>query len=133
METIKRTKISDLLGLTTYGAEVNVKGWVRTRRGSKQVAFVALNDGSTIKNVQIVIDLEKIDEELVKKISKKGKKFYGCSDYPNCDFASPGIPTGEKCPECGGYIIYGIRNRKYCMNPECPSRAKKTSNKDNEN
>ena len=69
METIKRTKISDLLGLTTYGAEVNVKGWVRTRRGSKQVAFVALNDGSTIKNVQIVIDLEKIDEELVKKIS----------------------------------------------------------------
>ena len=69
METIKRTKISDLLGLTTYGAEVNVKGWVRTRRGSKQVAFVALNDGSTIKNVQVVIDLEKIDEELVKKIS----------------------------------------------------------------
>ena len=69
METIKRTKISDLLGLTTYGAEVNVKGWVRTRRGSKQVACVALNDGSTIKNVQIVIDLEKIDEELVKKIS----------------------------------------------------------------
>ena len=69
METIKRTKISDLLGLTTYGAAVNVKGWVRTRRGSKQVAFVALNDGSTIKNVQIVIDLEKIDEELVKKIS----------------------------------------------------------------
>ncbi len=69
MKSIKRTKISDLLSLTTYGGEVNVKGWVRTRRGSKQVAFVALNDGSTIKNVQIVIDLDKIDEELVKKIS----------------------------------------------------------------
>ena len=69
MKSIKRTKISDLLSLTTYGSEVNVKGWVRTRRGSKQVAFVALNDGSTIKNVQIVIDLEKIDEELVKKIA----------------------------------------------------------------
>ena len=69
MKDIKRTKISDLLLLTSYGSEVNVKGWVRTRRGSKQVAFVALNDGSTIKNVQIVIDLEKIDEELVKKIS----------------------------------------------------------------
>ena len=69
MKNIKRTKISDLLLLTTYGSEVNVKGWVRTRRGSKQVAFVALNDGSTIKNVQVVIDLEKIDEELVKKIS----------------------------------------------------------------
>lgn len=69
MKDIKRTKISELLSLTSYGSEVNVKGWVRTRRGSKQVAFVALNDGSTIKNVQIVIDLEKIDEELVKKIS----------------------------------------------------------------
>ena len=69
MKQIKRTKISDLLTLTDFGNEVNVKGWVRTRRGSKQVAFVALNDGSTIKNVQIVIDLEKIDEELVKKIS----------------------------------------------------------------
>ena len=69
MKSIKRTKISELLLLTTYGSEVNVKGWVRTRRGSKQVAFVALNDGSTIKNVQIVIDLEKIDEELVKRIS----------------------------------------------------------------
>ena len=69
MKTIQRTKIVDLLALTTYGCEVNVKGWVRTRRGSKQVAFVALNDGSTIKNVQIVIDLDKIDEELVKKIS----------------------------------------------------------------
>ena len=69
MKAIQRTKISELLALTNYGSEVNVKGWVRTRRGSKQVAFVALNDGSTIKNVQIVIDLEKIDEELVKKIS----------------------------------------------------------------
>ena len=69
MKSIKRTKISELLALTAYGSEVNVRGWVRTRRGSKQVAFVALNDGSTIKNVQIVIDLEKIDEELVKRIS----------------------------------------------------------------
>ena len=69
MKAIQRTKISELLTLANYGSEVNVKGWVRTRRGSKQVAFVALNDGSTIKNVQIVIDLEKIDEELVKKIS----------------------------------------------------------------
>ena len=70
--------------------------------------------------------------KLLKKISKKGKKFYGCSNYPNCDFASPGIPTGEKCSECGGYIIYGLRNRKYCMNSECPTRQK-SSNKKKEN
>ncbi len=64
---------------------------------------------------------------LVRKASKKtGKKFYGCSNYPQCDFAAPGIPTGEKCSECGGYIISGVRGRKYCMNGDCPTRAKKT-------
>ena len=66
----------------------------------------------------------KCGAKLLKKVSKKGKKFFGCSNYPNCDFASPGAPTGEKCPECGGYIILGVRNRKYCMNSECPSRQK---------
>lgn len=68
--------------------------------------------------------------KLVKRISKKGKKFYGCSNYPKCNFAAPGIPTGEKCKECGGYIIKGVRGRKYCMNSECPTR-KETEKKDN--
>ncbi len=72
----------------------------------------------------------KCGSKLLKKISKKGKKFYGCSNYPNCDFASPGVPTGEKCPECGAYIINGIRNRKYCMNSECPTRQKTTTKKE---
>ena len=48
---------------------VNVKGWVRTRRGSKQVNFIALNDGSTINNVQVVVDLANFDEELLKQIT----------------------------------------------------------------
>ena len=48
MEKISRTKIVDLLKREDFGAMVNVKGWVRTRRGSKQVNFIALNDGSTI-------------------------------------------------------------------------------------
>lgn len=48
MEKIGRTKIVDLLKREDIGAMVNVKGWVRTRRGSKQVNFIALNDGSTI-------------------------------------------------------------------------------------
>ena len=69
METIKRTRISDLLKSKNIGALVNVKGWVRTRRNSKQVAFVALNDGSTINNVQVVIDADKFDEELVKQFT----------------------------------------------------------------
>ena len=64
MNTIIRTRIVDLLQRTDFGAMVNVKGWVRTRRGSKQVNFIALNDGSTIKNVQIVVDLANIAEKL---------------------------------------------------------------------
>ena len=74
----------------------------------------------------------KCGAKLLKKKSKKGKTFYGCSNYPECDFAAPGIPTGEVCPECGGYIISGIRGRKYCMNSECPTRAKKTTKKSGE-
>ena len=73
----------------------------------------------------------KCGSKLVRKISKQGKKFVGCSNYPNCDFASPGVPTGEKCKECGSYIIKGARGRTYCMNSECPSR-KKAADKNNE-
>lgn len=69
METIKRTKIVDLLTREDYGATVNVKGWVRTRRGSKSVNFIALNDGSTIKNVQVVADVEKFDAAMLKQIT----------------------------------------------------------------
>ena len=65
METIRRTKIVDLLKREDFGAMVNVKGWVRTRRGSKQVNFIALNDGSTINNVQIVVDGANLDDELL--------------------------------------------------------------------
>ncbi len=66
---MQRTKIIDLLQRTDYGANVCVKGWVRTRRGSKSVNFIALNDGSTIKNVQIVADVEKFDAEMLKQIT----------------------------------------------------------------
>lgn len=66
---MKRTKIIDLLGRKDFGAEVCVKGWVRTRRGSKSVNFIALNDGSTIKNVQVVADVEKFDAEMLKLIT----------------------------------------------------------------
>ena len=66
---IRRTKIADLLQREDYGAEVCVKGWVRTKRGSKAVNFMALNDGSTIKNVQVVADVEKFDPEMMKLIT----------------------------------------------------------------
>lgn len=69
MEATKRTKIIDALKRTDYGASINVKGWVRTRRGSKSVNFIALNDGSTIKNIQVVADVEKFDPEMLKDIT----------------------------------------------------------------
>ena len=64
-----RTKIAELLQRRDFGATVCVKGWVRTRRGSKMVNFIALNDGSTIKNVQIVADVDKFDDEMLKQIT----------------------------------------------------------------
>ena len=66
---LKRTKIVDIFNPELVGTEVCVKGWVRTRRGNKHVQFVALNDGSTINNLQIVIDLEKFSEEDLKPIT----------------------------------------------------------------
>jgi len=69
MEKICRTRIVDVLKMDSFGTIVNVKGWVRTRRGSKQVNFIALNDGSTINNIQIVIDIEKFGEEYLKPIT----------------------------------------------------------------
>ena len=54
---------------TLVGETVNVKGWVRTRRGNKNVQFVALNDGSTIQNLQVVFDLSKFSEESLKPIT----------------------------------------------------------------
>ena len=66
---MKRTRIIELLQATLVGQHVNVKGWVRTRRGNKAVSFIALNDGSTIHNIQIVVDLAKFDPELLAKIT----------------------------------------------------------------
>ena len=69
MEQIRRTKVAAILRDTEYGKEVNVKGWVRTRRGNKFVNFIALNDGSSIHNLQIVADVPKFSEELIKRIT----------------------------------------------------------------
>ena len=60
---MKRTEIKEALQMQELDKEINVKGWVRNKRGSKNVAFIALNDGSTINNLQLVIDLNVIPEE----------------------------------------------------------------------
>lgn len=69
MNKVKRTKIKQILTQEKAGVELCAKGWVRTKRSSKNVTFVALNDGSCINNLQIVLDAEKFDEEFTRKIS----------------------------------------------------------------
>ncbi len=66
---MKRTKIKALLSAPQLGSDVLVKGWVRTKRGNKNIIFIALNDGSTINNIQIVVDAASFDENLLKDIS----------------------------------------------------------------
>ncbi|MCM1310616.1 MAG: asparagine--tRNA ligase [Bacteroides sp.] len=66
---MQRIKISEIFTPALIGSEVSVMGWVRTRRGNKNVQFVALNDGSTIKNIQIVFDLTKFSEDDLKLIT----------------------------------------------------------------
>ncbi len=66
---MKRTKIKELLTYTETCTEVVVKGWVRTKRGNKNIVFIALNDGSTINNIQVVADTASFDENLMKDIT----------------------------------------------------------------
>ncbi|MEF9931531.1 MAG: OB-fold nucleic acid binding domain-containing protein, partial [Bacteroidales bacterium] len=68
MSEIKRQRVSQLLS-EAPGADVLAKGWVRTKRGNKSVAFIALNDGSTVNNIQIVCDANNFSEELLKNIT----------------------------------------------------------------
>jgi asparaginyl-tRNA synthetase len=69
MQTPGRIRILDILKSNRTGEKFTVKGWVRTKRGNKNVAFIALNDGSTINNLQLVVDVPNFDDELLKQIT----------------------------------------------------------------
>ena len=66
---MKLTRIAEILKMEGDGREITVKGWVRTKRGNKNVAFIALNDGSCVANIQVVVDLSKIDEAELKGVT----------------------------------------------------------------
>ncbi len=66
---MKRVKIKDILQKGEPGNEVVAKGWVRTKRGSKNVNFIALNDGSIIHNLQVVVDVDNFDDSLLREIN----------------------------------------------------------------
>jgi asparaginyl-tRNA synthetase len=66
---MQRTEIKEALLRTDFGSTIKVCGWVRSKRGNKNIAFIALNDGSTIKNIQIVADLQQFSEEQLKPVT----------------------------------------------------------------
>jgi asparaginyl-tRNA synthetase len=68
MSALHRKRIADWLATAPEGQQIEVSGWVRTKRGNKEIAFIALNDGSTIHSIQIVAELQQFDEELIKQI-----------------------------------------------------------------
>ena len=106
---MKRTRIADVLKSTAYGSEVCVKGWVRTHRSSKAVDFIALNDGSTIKNVQLVCDTDKFDAELLKQITTGA-----CISATGTLVESQGKGQTSEI-QCSEIEIYGLCGNDYPM------------------
>jgi len=109
METIRRTKIADALGSTHFGTDINVKGWVRTHRSSKVVDFIALNDGSTINNIQIVVDPTKFADELLKQITTGA-----CIGVTGKLVESQGQGQASEI-QCEDIVVYGACGSDYPM------------------
>lgn len=107
--TIRRTKVVDALKRTDYGTTINVKGWVRTHRSSKAVDFIALNDGSTIKNIQVVVDPEKEDAEKLRQITTGA-----CINVTGTLVESQGKGQSVEI-QCEELEIYGLCGSDYPM------------------
>ena len=106
---MKRTKIIDALSCTDYGKEITVMGWVRTHRSSKAVDFIALNDGSTIKNIQVVVDAGRVDEATMKSITTGA-----CIGVTGTLVESPAQGQASEI-QCTGITIYGLCGSDYPM------------------
>ncbi len=108
-DQIKRTKVIDVLQRTDFGAMVCVKGWVRTHRSSKSVDFIALNDGSTIKNVQVVVNPADFDDEMLKQITT-GACICAVGELVESQGAGQTVEI-----QCRELVIYGLCGSDYPM------------------
>ena len=106
---MKRTKVVDALVCTDFGKDINVKGWVRSHRSSKAVDFIGLNDGSTIKNIQIVVDPTQFDEEMLKNITTGA-----CISVVGTLVESQGAGQASEV-QCRELEIYGLCPSDYPM------------------
>ena len=108
-DTIRRTKVVDALQSNDFGTKINVKGWVRTHRSSKAVDFIALNDGSTIKNIQVVVDPTKFDAELLKQVTTGA-----CISAIGTLVESQGAGQTSEI-QCESLEVYGVCGSDYPM------------------
>ena len=106
---MKRTKVVDALRSTDYGKEITVMGWVRTHRSSKAVDFIALNDGSTIKNIQVVVDAGRVDEETLKSITTGA-----CISVEGTLVESPAQGQASEV-QCRSITVFGLCGSDYPM------------------
>ena len=106
---MKRTKVVDALKCTDFGKDINVKGWVRTHRSSKAVDFIALNDGSTIKNIQIVVDPTRFDAQLLKSVTTGS-----CVSITGTLVESQGAGQSVEI-QCQDLKVYGLCGSDYPM------------------
>ena len=109
MDTIRRTKVVDVLRRTDFGSVVNVKGWVRTHRSSKSVDFIAINDGSTIKNVQVVVDPQKFDSALLKQVTT-GACVGAIGELVESQGGGQAVEI-----QCSSLVVYGTCGNDYPM------------------
>ena len=140
----KNTKNLDENGNIAEPKEPEVSDVVCEKCGAKMIVktgkygkFLACPNYPKCKNiVNIDKPSDKEDEVLaacpkcgkpLKKITTRRSTFYGCSGYPDCDFASSDPPTGDKCPDCGSYLVLKSgKNGKYvkCSNKNCKYKSK---------
>ena len=106
---MKRTKVVDALKCTDFGKDINVKGWIRTHRSSKAVDFIALNDGSTIKNIQIVVDPTHFDAQLLKSVTTGS-----CVSITGTLVESQGAGQSVEI-QCQDLEVYGLCGNDYPM------------------
>ena len=97
--------------------------------------FLACPGYPECKNTKAIVEpigvkCPKCGGEIVKRKSQKGATYFGCENYPECDFVSWDMPTNEKCPECGKMLMLKsiakrITKNKVCIDPECKFNDKK--------
>lgn len=124
-KTIERVKVP----VETTDIPCEKCGAMLVVRSSRFGKFLACPNYPTCKNTkplpenEVQVPCPKCGGKLLKRFSKATRKsFFGCSNYPQCNFAAPGLPTGEKCPHCDGYLYAGFKGRVVCNNPACPAK-----------